>query len=181
MPGSGRARRRPSTCLRTWTVMAGWLARTGWHLASGGADGADGAFATGAPAGQRTIWLPWRGYNRTDIVDRTAGCCLRRSELGDVHGDRAPICTRHGTGARRAVHKPHGQERRRSCFRTRPAIGRSMRWLAWSAEGLRDRRHGHGHPVSPRPTASRCSTWGRCRRGRPASAWPRSAALPPRS
>ena len=45
------------------TVIAGWLARTGWHLSSGGADGADSAFAGGAPAGQRTIWLPWRGYN----------------------------------------------------------------------------------------------------------------------
>ncbi|MDE0407445.1 MAG: hypothetical protein OXN81_06250, partial [Alphaproteobacteria bacterium] len=43
--------------------MAGWLARTGWTLSTGGADGADTAFATGAPAGQRTIWLPWRGYN----------------------------------------------------------------------------------------------------------------------
>ncbi|MDE0617318.1 MAG: hypothetical protein OXH87_06990 [Rhodospirillaceae bacterium] len=30
---------------------------------SGGADGADTAFAGGAPAGRRTIWLPWRGYN----------------------------------------------------------------------------------------------------------------------
>ena len=43
--------------------MAGWLVRTGWHLSSGGADGADSAFAAGGPAGQRTIWLPWRGYN----------------------------------------------------------------------------------------------------------------------
>ena len=45
------------------TVIAGWLARTGWHLSTGGADGADTAFAGGAPAGQRTIRLPWRGYN----------------------------------------------------------------------------------------------------------------------
>ena len=43
--------------------MAGWLARTGWHLTTGGADWADTAFAGGAPAGQRTVWLPWRGYN----------------------------------------------------------------------------------------------------------------------
>ena len=43
--------------------MAGWLARTGWHLSSGGTDGADGAFAAGGTDGQRTIWLPWRGYN----------------------------------------------------------------------------------------------------------------------
>ena len=37
--------------------------RIGWHLATGGADGADTALTGGAPAGQRTIWLPWRGYN----------------------------------------------------------------------------------------------------------------------
>ena len=57
------ARATPAAVLADMTLMAGWLARTGWHLASGGADGADSAFAAGAPAGQRTIWLPWRGYN----------------------------------------------------------------------------------------------------------------------
>ena len=57
------ARATPEAALSDMTVMAGWLARTGWHLSSGGADGADAAFAVGAPAGQRTIWLPWRGYN----------------------------------------------------------------------------------------------------------------------
>ena len=57
------ARATPRAVLADMTVMAKWLARTGWHLASGGADGADAAFAGGAPAGQRTIWLPWRGYN----------------------------------------------------------------------------------------------------------------------
>ena len=57
------ARATPADVLRDMTVMAGWLARTGWTLSTGGADGADNAFAAGAPAGQRTIWLPWRGYN----------------------------------------------------------------------------------------------------------------------
>ena len=57
------ARATPAAVLADMTVMAGWLARTGWHLSSGGADGADSAFAAGAPAGQRTVWLPWRGYN----------------------------------------------------------------------------------------------------------------------
>ena len=57
------ARATPAATLRDMTVMAGWLGRTGWHLASGGADGADSAFAEGAPAGQRTLYLPWRGYN----------------------------------------------------------------------------------------------------------------------
>ena len=57
------ARATPASALADMTVMSGWLARTGWHLSTGGADGADSAFAAGAPAGQRTIWLPWRGYN----------------------------------------------------------------------------------------------------------------------
>ena len=57
------ARATPAAVLADMETMAGWLARTGWHLSSGGADGADAAFAAGAPAGQRTIWLPWRGYD----------------------------------------------------------------------------------------------------------------------
>ena len=57
------ARATPAAVLADMETMAGWLARTGWHLSSGGADGADTAFAKGAPAEQRTIWLPWRGYN----------------------------------------------------------------------------------------------------------------------
>ncbi len=57
------ARATPAAVLADMKVMAGWLARTGWNLSSGGASGADSAFAAGAPAGQRTIWLPWRGYN----------------------------------------------------------------------------------------------------------------------
>ena len=57
------ARATPPQVLADMKTMAAWLARQGWHLASGGADGADTAFAEGAPAGQRTIWLPWRGYN----------------------------------------------------------------------------------------------------------------------
>ena len=57
------SRATPVRVLQDMTVMAGWLTKTGWHLASGGADGADTAFARGAPAGQRTLYLPWRGYN----------------------------------------------------------------------------------------------------------------------
>ncbi|MXY41608.1 MAG: hypothetical protein F4027_09470 [Rhodospirillaceae bacterium] len=57
------ARATPAAVLADMAVIAGWMARTGWHLSTGGADGADTAFAGGAPAGQRTVWLPWRGYN----------------------------------------------------------------------------------------------------------------------
>ena len=57
------ARATPFSILRDITAMAGWLARTGWHLHSGGAHGADTAFAGGAPAGRRILYLPWREYN----------------------------------------------------------------------------------------------------------------------
>ncbi len=58
------ARATPPSILTAMTVMAGWLARQGWHLNSGGAAGADSAFAEGAPAGHRTLYLPWSGYHR---------------------------------------------------------------------------------------------------------------------
>ena len=57
------ARATPKSVLADMTIMAAWLARTGWRLASGGAHGADAAFAAGAPAGGRTLHLPWAGYN----------------------------------------------------------------------------------------------------------------------
>ncbi len=57
------ARATPASVLTDMTVMAGWLARTGWNLSTGGAAGADSAFAAGAPLERRTIWLPWRSYN----------------------------------------------------------------------------------------------------------------------
>ena len=57
------ARATPPSILTAMTVMAGWLARQGWHLNSGGAAGADSAFADGAPAGRRTLYLPWSRYN----------------------------------------------------------------------------------------------------------------------
>lgn len=57
------ARATPQPVLADMTKLAGSLARTGWHLMSGGAHGADTAFADGAPAGRKTIYLPWPGYN----------------------------------------------------------------------------------------------------------------------
>ncbi|MCY4583119.1 MAG: macro domain-containing protein [Chloroflexi bacterium] len=43
--------------------MAEWLALKGWHLSSGGAQGADSAFARGAPQDSRSVYLPWKDYN----------------------------------------------------------------------------------------------------------------------
>ena len=172
------ARATPTNVLADMTVMSGWLARTGWHLASGGADGADSAFAAGAPAEQRTVWLPWRGYSGGAITDtggRTAGCCLLRRCRGAWRS--RPRCIPPGTGVR----PPSGSCMRGTCrsCSARPSIGRSMPPCAGLPRG--GVRAGPAWPsVSPRPTAYRCSISGRCHRGRPASGWPRSAGPPPR-
>lgn len=66
------ARATPRPVLRDMTTLASWLARQGWHLASGGADGADTAFAAGTACGERTIYLPWPRYKGLEGPD----CCV---------------------------------------------------------------------------------------------------------
>ncbi len=57
------ARATPRAVLERMTTMAAWLARRGWYLRTGGAHGADDAFAGGAPRTRRVLFLPWPGYN----------------------------------------------------------------------------------------------------------------------
>ena len=123
------ARATPAATLRDMTVMAGWLARTGWHLATGGAAGADSAFAGGAPAGQRTLYLPWRGYNAHG--GRTAACCPRPSSPPAWTSPRA--CTPPGT----AVRAPCASSTRGTppCFSGVSSTVRSMRSSRWSPGG----------------------------------------------
>ena len=75
------SRATPRAVLEVITTMAAWLARRGWNLHSGGAVGADSAFAAGTPADRRTIFLPWPGYRgnagpdcRTLSSDRMRAC-----------------------------------------------------------------------------------------------------------
>ena len=82
------SRATPSSVLDSMTVMAAWLARRGWHLHSGGAAGADSAFAAGAPPGTRTLFLPWPGYRgnagpdcRTLGADRYRRCLAIAADL----------------------------------------------------------------------------------------------------
>ena len=99
------ARATPRAVLADMEKMAGWLARIGWHLSSGGADGADSAFAAGAPAEQRTIWLPWRGYKG----HRGPGCrVLSAAELSacmEIAASLHPAWERCSP----AVHKLHAR------------------------------------------------------------------------
>ncbi len=57
------ARSTPAAVLAQMATIARWLERQGWHLATGGASGADAAFADAASPGARTLYLPWAGYN----------------------------------------------------------------------------------------------------------------------
>ena len=58
------SRATPGPVLDAMTKMAAWLSRSGWTLATGGAKGADTAFAAGSDPARCTIYLPWSGYNR---------------------------------------------------------------------------------------------------------------------
>ena len=75
------SRATPSAILEAMTTMATWLAHRGWHLHSGGAAGADSAFAAGAPAERRTVFLPWPGYR---------GC--QGSDCRTLSPERMRIC-----------------------------------------------------------------------------------------
>ena len=129
------ARATPSSVLADMTVIAGWLARTrvpatGWHLHSGGAKGADTAFAEGAPAGQRTLFLPWPGYNGHRGPDCVA---LSGSDLRDcmaIAADLHPAWER----CSRSVRKLHARNvailMDRTCDRPVDAV------VCWTAAGL---------------------------------------------
>ena len=73
------SRETPGDVLAAMTRIAEVLAQEGWTLCSGGADGADQAFASGVAEEITTerlrIYLPWRGYNglsgpETRVLDR---------------------------------------------------------------------------------------------------------------
>ncbi len=61
------SRRTPHDVQATMSALAAALAERGWTLRTGGADGADAAFAAGVPDGfsarRLRIHLPWPGYN----------------------------------------------------------------------------------------------------------------------
>ncbi|MYE58242.1 MAG: DUF1768 domain-containing protein [Alphaproteobacteria bacterium] len=63
------ARKTPPSVLADMTALSRSLAEDGWRLSSGGAHGADSAFAAGIPAEQRTVWLPWPNYNELSGPD----------------------------------------------------------------------------------------------------------------
>ena len=81
------ARKAPEPVLNVMRDMATKLAGRGWELRTGGAKGADDAFARAAPAARRTVYLPWRGYNGWS---ETEGRALTAQELRQLRSAAAP-------------------------------------------------------------------------------------------
>ena len=81
------ARKTPAPVLDAMKDMATYLAGRGWHLRTGGAKGADDAFARAAPAERRTVYLPWRGYNGWS---ETEGRALTAQELRSLRAAAEP-------------------------------------------------------------------------------------------
>ena len=69
------ARATPEPVLAHMREMAERLGERGWRLRTGGADGADKAFAAAAPADRREVIVPWRGYNGLDTRAGDGSAC----------------------------------------------------------------------------------------------------------
>ena len=95
------SRGTPARVLADMTKMAAWLARNGWHLASGGAAGADTAFASGVPAGRRTLFLPWPGYNGCRGPDCRVLTPSQLSACMEIAAGLHPAWRRCSSGARK--------------------------------------------------------------------------------
>ena len=95
------SRQTPRDVLDDMTTMSSWLARTGWHLASGGAHGADTAFANGAPSSQRTIYTPWTDYNGLTGPDCITPDRAQLEACMTLAGRLHPTWDRCSQGARR--------------------------------------------------------------------------------
>ena len=99
------SRQTPPEMLGAMTELARELERTGWHLHSGGANGADTAFENGTTRAGRTVYLPWKGYN-----DRTGQDCMTLTNSEQTHS-QGVVSKYHGAWQRcsRGARALHGR------------------------------------------------------------------------
>ena len=64
------ARNSPPEILEFMTEIASLLEKRGWILRSGGAEGADSAFASGVEKNAE-IWIPWSSYGKPHNLNHT--------------------------------------------------------------------------------------------------------------
>ena len=89
------ARKTPSAMLAHMKHMARELAARGWHLRTGGADGADSAFANATPTEQRTVFVPWRGYNGWEASTNQGGSLCRVLDAEEIRTMREAAAPHH--------------------------------------------------------------------------------------
>ena len=78
------SRQTPPNVLREMTDFAhNATTKNGYHLTSGGAKGADEAFAVSVPDDKKTIYLPWNNLNGWDI--KQYGFCV------DIGYEKEPV------------------------------------------------------------------------------------------
>ena len=63
------SRQTPVEVLRFFRQMAGELAVAGWHMRTGGAQGADESFMRGTEEWQRSVIVPWAGFEKRSGTD----------------------------------------------------------------------------------------------------------------
>ena len=121
--------RHPPSVLEDMTRMAAWLAHRGWHLHSGGAAGADSAFAAGAPPGARALFLPWPGYRGNEGPD----CCT-------LSFGRMPACLAIASALHPAWHRCSPAARRLHARNAAILLGQDAHTpvhavVAWTSRG----------------------------------------------
>ena len=84
------SRQTPDPVLADMTALARRMADAGWHLSSGGARGADSAFAAGTPVERRTIWLPKPRHNGLTGPDCHVLTPEREQECMKIAGELHP-------------------------------------------------------------------------------------------
>ena len=94
------ARAAPAAVLADIAKMAGWLARTGWHLSSGGAAGADSAFAGGRRPASRKSLPPCPSPPASPATPRP------RRAAPSAPRTRSPPAPRHGRSLSPALESP---------------------------------------------------------------------------
>ena len=99
------SRETPADMLARMCHLAAGLQKKGWQLRSGGADGADNAFATGAGCKDMTLYLPWSGYNEvsSDEVEVVVLNPVEQADAEALARKHHSAWTRCGRGAR-ALH-----------------------------------------------------------------------------
>jgi len=91
------SRRTPADVLSVMESIGEQLARAGWTLRSGAADGADSAFERGCDRanGKKEIFLPWPGFNgSTSPLNRPSQAALA---LAADHHPAWHMCSRAAT------------------------------------------------------------------------------------